>query len=395
MDYRLPCKNMQDAVYGGGIREMLSRADELQRSGRDILHLEIGRPDFDSPAPAKLAAAKALERGDVHYTDMSGTPELRGELAAKFRREGVDVDPDSDLLVTGGAIEALASVFLTLLSPGDEVIIPSPYFPPYEDIVRMAGGVPRRVQCGIENGFRPQPEDIGKAVTPGTRAILINSPNNPTGAVSTRDELSGIAEIAIKRGLFVISDECYEKFTYDDASPHIPIASLPGMKERTFTVSAASKTFSMTGWRIGWLVFPAQARKYIMKTHQSIATCANSFAQAGTAEALRSCWPDVGRMIGEYRERRDLMVGMLSRIEGMTIPVPSGAFYVFPSIKGLGVPSLEFCARLLEEEGVATVPGQSFGVPDGYFRAAYCRPKDEIKEAIERVSAFVARIKAA
>jgi aspartate aminotransferase/aminotransferase len=396
MDYRLPCKNMREAAYGGGIREMLSRADELQRSGRDILHLEIGRPDFDSPEAAKVAAVRALERGDVHYTDMSGTRELRGEIAAKFRRDaGIDVDPDSEVLVTGGAIEALSTVFLTLLSPGDEVLLPSPYFPPYEDIVRMAGGVPRRVQCGMENGFRPRPEDIDEAVAPGTRAILLNSPNNPTGAVSTKGELSAIAEIAKRRDLIVVSDECYEKFTYDEGAPHIPIASLPGMKERTFTVSAASKTFSMTGWRIGWLVFPAQARKYIMKSHQGIATSANSFAQAGVAEALRSCWPDVDRMIGEYRKRRDLMVGMLSRIEGMDVPVPSGAFYVFPCIKSLGVPSFEFCSRLLEEEGVAVVPGQSFGVPDGYFRATYCRPEGEIKEALARVSAFAARLRGA
>ncbi|MDR1572107.1 MAG: pyridoxal phosphate-dependent aminotransferase [Clostridiales Family XIII bacterium] len=384
---------MRDIAYGGGIREILSRADELQRSGRDILHLEIGRPDFDSPEPAKRAAIRALESGDVHYTDMAGTPELRAEVAAKYKRDaGINVDPDSELLVTAGAIEALSTVFLTLLSPGDEVIVPAPYFPPYEDIIRMAGGVPRSVQCVIENGFRPQPADIEKTVTPRTRAILINSPNNPTGATLRADELSGIAGIAQKHGLLVVSDECYEKFTYEEGAPHIYMASLPGMRERTFTVSAASKTFSMTGWRVGWLVFPAQARQYIMKSHQSIATCANSFAQAGVAEALRSCQADVGRMICEYKRRRDLTVEMLSQINGVTVPVPSGAFYVFPSIEGLGVTSFEFCSRLLEEEGVSTVPGQPFGAPDGYFRATYCRPVDEIKEALTRVAGFAARL---
>jgi aspartate aminotransferase/aminotransferase len=393
MDYRLPCKNMGDISYSGGIREILSRADELQRSGRDILHLEIGRPDFDSPEPAKRAAVRALESGDVHYTDMAGTLELRSEVAAKYKRDaGLDVDPDSELLVTAGAIEALSTAFLTLLSPGDEVIVPAPYFPPYEDIVRMAGGVPRPVLCAMENGFRPQPADIEKAVTPRTRAILINSPNNPTGATLGAGELAGIADIAQRHGLLVVSDECYEKFTYEDGAPHICMASVPGMRERTFTVSAASKTFSMTGWRVGWLMFPAQTRKYIMKSHQSIATCANSFAQAGVAEALRSCQADVARMIGEYRARRDLMVEMLSGIRGMTVPVPSGAFYVFPSIEGLGVPSFEFCARLLEEEGVSTVPGQPFGAPDGYFRATYCRPASEIREALTRVASFAAKL---
>ncbi|MDR0648653.1 MAG: pyridoxal phosphate-dependent aminotransferase [Synergistaceae bacterium] len=393
MDYRLPCKNMSETTYGGGIREILSRADELQRSGRDILHLEIGRPDFDSPEAAKRAVVRALESGDVHYTDMAGTRELRAEVAAKYRREaGIDADPDSELLVTSGAIEALSTAFLTLLSPGDEVIVPAPYFPPYEDIIRMAGGVPRLVPCAMGNGFRPLRADIENAVTPRTRAMLINSPNNPTGATLKADDLSGIAEIARRHDLLVVSDECYEKFTYDAETPHICMASLPGMKERTFTISSASKTFSMTGWRIGWLMFPAQTRKYIMKSHQSIATCSNSFAQAGVAEALRSCQEDVSRMIGEYRRRRDLMVKMLSGIKGVTVPVPSGAFYVLPSIEGLGVPSFEFCSRLLEEEGVSTVPGQPFGAPDGYFRATYCRPADEIKEALTRVARFAARL---
>jgi aspartate aminotransferase/aminotransferase len=394
MDYRLPSKNMKDIVYGGGIREMLSRAEELQRAGRDILHLEIGRPDFDSPAPAKRAAIRALESGAVHYTDMAGTYELRAEVAAKYKRDaGFGVDPENEVLITAGAIEALATVFLTMLSPGDEVIIPAPYFPTYDDIVKIAGGVIRRIPCHIENGFRPQPEDIEKAVTPRTRLILINSPNNPTGATLKMDEISGIANIVKKHDLLAVSDECYEKFAYDEASPHIYLASLPGMKERTFTISAASKTYSMTGWRVGWLLFPAGIKMYIMKTHQGIATCANSFAQAGVAEALRNCQADVNRMIDEYKKRRDLMVGMLSRISGINTPTPNGAFYVFPSIKDLGIPSIEFCTRLLEEEGVAVVPGQPFGVPDGYFRATYCRPENEITEALTRITNFVARLR--
>jgi aspartate aminotransferase/aminotransferase len=384
---------MRDIVYGGGIREMLSRAEELQRSGRSILHLEIGRPDFDSPESAKREAIRALEGGAVHYTDMAGTYELRAEVAAKYKRDaGIDIDPDDEVLITAGAIEALATVFLTMLSPGDEVIVPAPYFPTYDDIIKIAGGVPRLIPCGIENGFRPQPEDIEKAVTQRTRMILINSPNNPTGATLKMNEISGIADIAKSHDLLVISDECYEKFAYDEASSHIYMASLPGMKERTFTISAASKTFSMTGWRVGWLLFPAEIKMYIMKTHQGIATCANSFAQAGTAEALRNCQADVDRMIDEYKKRRDLMVEMLSRINGIKTPTPSGAFYVFPSIKDLGIPSMEFCTRLLEEEGVAVVPGQAFGVPDGYFRATYCRPENEITEALTRMANFVTRL---
>jgi aspartate aminotransferase/aminotransferase len=390
MDYRVPSKNMSKIAYGGGIREILALAEEMERSGRDILHLEIGRPDFDSPELAKQAVVKALAAGDVHYTGMAGATDLLNEVALKFKRDaGLDIDPEKEILVTGGAIEALATTFLTMLDPGDEVIVPTPFFPPYDDQVKIAGGVTRTVPSRIEKGFRPQPEDIERAVTPKTRMILINSPNNPTGATSTRDELAGIADIAIRHDLFVVSDESYEKFTYDADTPHISIASLPGMKERTFTLSAASKTFSMTGWRIGWLVFPPETRMYIMKSHQAIVTCANSFAQAGVAEALRSCWPDVDRMIAEYKRRRDLMVGMLSQIDGIDVPVPNGAFYVFPSIKALGIPSAVFCNRLLEEKGVSTVPGQPFGVEDGYLRMTYCRPENEIKEALTRMTDFV------
>ena len=389
MNYRLPNKNMKDVSYEGGIREILSRADELERAGRSVIHMEIGRPDFDSPERAKRAAIRALESGDVHYTDMSGTLELRKEIALKFKRDAkMDVDPDKEIVVTAGAVEGLMTTFVTLLDPGDEVIIPSPCFPIYYDQVKMTGCTARKVQSRIEKGFRPQPEDIERAITPKTKIIVINSPNNPTGATSTMDELAGIAEIAKKHDVYVLSDECYEKFAYDTDTPHISIASLPGMRERTFTLSAASKTFSMTGWRVGWLVIPQETKRYVMKSHQGLATCANSFAQAGVAEALRSCQPDVDRMIEEYKKRRDLMVGMISKIECIDAARPSGAFYLFASVKKLGLSSFEFCSRLLEEHGVSSVPGQSFGVDDGYIRLTYCRPESEIKEAMSRIANF-------
>ncbi|MDR1472616.1 MAG: pyridoxal phosphate-dependent aminotransferase [Synergistaceae bacterium] len=394
MDYKAPNNNMREIIYGGGIREILAQADAMERAGRDILHMEIGRPDFDSPKRAKDAAIRALESGAVHYTDMTGSLELRGEIAAKYKREaGMDVDPEREVIVTAGAIEALMTVFMTMLNNGDEVLVPAPYFPAYEDQLKTGGFVLRSVQSRIENGFRPQPEDIERAVTPRTRIILINSPNNPTGATSKLEELRGIAEVAQKHGLLVISDESYEKFAYDADTPHIGMASLPDMRERTFTISAVSKTFSMTGWRVGWLVHPAPLKMYLMKCHQGLATCANSFAQAGAAEALRSCSPDVERMIGEYRRRRDLMVSMLRTMDGIDVPTPNGAFYVFPCIKRLGISSEDFCRRLLEEEGVSTVPGQPFGVEDGYMRITYCRPENEIREAMIRMASFAARLR--
>jgi aspartate aminotransferase/aminotransferase len=305
----------------------------------------------------------------------------------------MDVDPDREIIITAGAVEALATSFMTLLNPGDEVVVPAPFFPVYDDLIKMAGGVLRPVRCKIENGFRPAPNDIEKAITPRTRIIMINSPNNPTGATSTRPELEAIAELAKTHGLLVLSDECYEKFAYDESAPHISIASLPGMRERTFTLSAASKTFSMTGWRVGWLVFPAETKQFVMKCHQGIATCSNSFAQAGVAEALRSAWPDVLKMIAEYKARRDLMIDMLSKMDGISVPTPRGAFYAFPEIRGLGLPSPEFCSKLLSETGVSTVPGQPFGAEDGYMRLTYCRPQGEIKEALTRMGDFVAKLK--
>lgn len=394
MNRNLLSEKMKKMDYCGGIREILAQADAMEMDGRRVIHLEIGRPDFDSPEGAKRAAIHALENGGVHYTDMAGTPELREELSAKFKRDsGMDVNPDEEIVVTSGAVEGLAAVFMTLISPGDEVVVPAPYFPVYDDQIKMAGGIVRTVPTKIENGFRPDPADMERAVTSKTKIIMINSPNNPTGATSTRAELEAIAEIAKSRDIAVLSDECYEKFSYDESTPHISIASLPGMKERTFTVSAASKTFSMTGWRVGWLVIPPGTKKFIMKSHQGMVTCSNSFAQAGVAEALRSAWPEVEKMITEYKARRDLMVGMLSEISGINVPMPRGAFYAFPDISGLGLPSVEFCARLLSETGVATVPGQPFGAPDGYMRLTYCRPRNEIKEALEKMGDFVSKLR--
>lgn len=385
-----PCEKIAAMSFVAGIREILARAEELEREGHHVIHLEIGRPDFDSPERAKRAAIRALEDGHVHYTDMSGTIELREAIAAKFKRDaGMIVDPKTEIIVTLGGGEALLTVMLTTLNDGDEVIVPTPFFPVYEEHIILAGGKLVKVPCKIENDFRPDPKDIERAITPKTRMILINTPNNPTGASSTREELEAIAEIAKKHDLYVLSDECYEYFAYDPKTPHISIASLPGMRERTFTISSSSKTFSMTGWRVGWIVAPPEMKKYLLKSHQAAGTCANTFAQYGVAEALLTCWDDVHRMIEHYRARRDIMVEHLSRIPGFEVPVPSGAFYIFPSIQRLKIGSFEFAERILEEHHVALTPGQPFGAPDGFLRLAYCRPEDEIGEAADRIEKFV------
>lgn len=385
-----PNSRMSSIKMSGGIREILRRAEQLEADGKSIIHMELGRPDFDSPECAKEAAVAALRGGQVHYTDMAGTAELRWALAEKYRAEnGMSVDGDKNFIITAGANEALAATFLTLLEPGDEVIVPTPYFSAYADQIAIAGGVIREVPTTIDNGFRLQVADLERAISAKTKVILLNTPNNPSGAVLTRKDLEAIAEVAIRNDIWVISDECYEKFLYE--GEHVSIASLPGMKERTVTVSAASKTWSMTGWRIGWVLSPEAMTPYVNKCHQNLTTCANSFAQAGVVEAIKSADGDVRTMVAEYKRRRDMVMSWLGKIDKFEAITPNGAFYAFPKIEKLGMGGLDFCTWLLEESGVSTVPGEAFGSP-GYIRIAYCRSYDYIDEGMRRIAEAVAKL---
>ena len=383
-----PNSRMASIKMEGGIREILTRAEEMEREGRSIIHMEIGRPDFDSPECAKVAAIAALQAGNVHYTDMAGAYDLRCAVAEKYRRENnmTDVDPDRNVVITNGAMEALTASFLTLLEPNDEVIIPAPYFSAYADELAIAGAALVPVATKMEDGFRLHVEDLKRARTSKTKAILLNSPNNPSGAVLTCENLEEIAAFAIENDLWVISDECYEKFLYD--GEHVSIASLPGMAERTVTVSAASKTWSMTGWRIGWIVAPEAMRPYANKCHQNLTTCANSFAQAGVVEAFAHADDDVKAMVKEYRRCRDMVVSWLNKVDGFEAISPAGAFYAFPRISSLGMDGFKFCSWLLEEAGVSTVPGEVFGMP-GHIRLAYCRSYDYIEEGLKRIKEAV------
>jgi len=251
-----PASRMRTIPLEGGIREILARATELEKAGRSIIHMEIGRPDFASPDCAVRAAQAALEARDVHYTDMAGTEELRCAIADKLRREnGLDADPAREIVVTAGAIEALMMTFLTVLEPGEEVLVPAPFFPAYADQISLAGGVLVPVPCRLEKDFRLQVEDVAAALSPKSRILLLNTPNNPSGAILHRSDLEALATLAAERNLLVIADECYEKFLYDGT--HVSMASLPGMRERTVTINAASKAFSMTGWRVGYAHLPA------------------------------------------------------------------------------------------------------------------------------------------
>lgn len=388
---KFPNVRMSTIPLAGGIREILSRADELERQGRSVIHMEIGRPDFDSPACAKAGARVALDAGEVHYTDMSGTFELREAIAKKYRVENdMNVDPDKNVVVTSGAIEALMVTFLTALEPGDEVIIPSPFFPAYADQVALANARLVTVPCQMENGFRLRVEDLEAALTPRTKMVLLNTPNNPSGAVLTRQDLEAIAELAQKRDFWVISDECYEKFLYD--GEHTSIAGLPGMADRTVTIAAASKTWSMTGWRVGWAIMPVEMKQYAAKCHQNLTTCCNAFAQAGVVKAFEEAEGDVENMISEYRTRRDMVFSYLARMDGIEVVRPEGAFYAFPSIRKLGMKPMEFCSYLLEEEGVSAVPGDLFGA-DGFIRLAYCRSYDYLEEGMRRLDRAVRKVR--
>jgi len=374
----------------GGIREILGRADELEKQGKSIIHMEIGRPDFDSPQCAKNAAITALNNGDVHYTDMAGTHKLREAVAEKYLKDNsMQLDPDKNIVITSGAIEALTATFLTVLEPGDEVIVPAPYFPAYADQIALANGVLVKADTTIENEFRLKVADLENSISNKSKVLLLNTPNNPSGAVLTRQDLEEIASLAIKHNLWVISDECYEKFLYE--GDHISIASLPGMAERTVTISAASKTWSMTGWRVGWIVCPEQMRPFANKCHQNLTTCATSFAQAGVTEAFKHADKDVKTMVLEYKRRRDMVMKWLSRTKGFEHVIPSGAFYAFPKISSLGMDGFKFCSWLLEEAGVSTVPGEVFGSP-GHTRIAYCRSYEYIEEGMKRIKEAVEKI---
>lgn len=385
-----PNSRMSSIQMSGGIREILGRADELENQGRNIIHMEIGRPDFDSPQCAKNAAITALNNGDVHYTDMAGTHKLREAVADKYLKDNsMQIDPDKNIVITSGAIEALTAAFLTMLEPGDEVIVPAPYFPAYADQIALANGVLVKADTTIENEFRLKVADLENSISNKSKVLLLNTPNNPSGAVLTRQDLEEIASLAIKHNLWVISDECYEKFLYE--GDHISIASLPGMAERTVTISAASKTWSMTGWRVGWIVCPEQMRPFANKCHQNLTTCATSFAQAGVTEAFKHADKDVKTMVLEYKRRRDMVMKWLSRTKGFEHVIPSGAFYAFPKISSLGMDGFKFCSWLLEEAGVSTVPGEVFGSP-GHIRIAYCRSYEYIEEGMRRIKEAVEKI---
>jgi aminotransferase len=357
---------------------------------KDVISLGIGEPDFTTPEPILEAGVRSLRAGETHYTSNAGTVQLRQALAANLERlYGACYDPVTELVITVGVSEALYLATTAILEPGDEVIIPTPCFVAYQAEVALAGGVPVEIPSRLENNFQLDPQEVEAAITPRTKAILIGYPNNPTGAVASREVLLEVARIAEKYDLVVISDEIYDRLVY--GIPHVCFASLPGMKQRTILLGGFSKDYAMTGWRIGYAAAPAELLTGLLRIHQYTLMCASTMAQTAAYTALMDCESHVQDMIAEYDRRRRLIVGGLNAL-GLTTFEPLGAFYAFPQITLSGMDEETFAQRLLQEEKVAVVPGSAFGVGGaGFVRCSYATAYEKIEEALHRMERFMRR----
>ena len=372
--------------------EVLAKARALEAKGRDIVHLEIGEQDFDTPPAIVAAGVAALERGETHYTQSAGVVELREAIAQYLKeRRGVRADP-GQVIVTPGAKPIMFYALLALLDEGDEAIYPDPGFPIYSSMIDFTGarGVPLPLR--EKNGFQPDLDELRRLVNPRTKVLVLNSPNNPTGGVLSRDAIHDIAAIAREQDLWVLADEIYGELVYD--GEHRSIAVEEGMAERTILLDGFSKTFAMTGWRLGYGVFPRPLVEPITKLVTNSVSCTATFVQRAGAAALSSRPPEVDRMIAEFRRRRDAVVKGLSAVPGITCPAPQGAFYVFPNVRGLGLrSSAEVADRLLNEAGVATLAGTCFGAAgEGYLRLSYANSLANLDKAVSRIADWASRV---
>lgn len=376
---------------GEGAIEVLARALALEAEGADIIHLEVGEPDFKTPANILEAGIRALEAGDTRYGPAPGIPELREAIAQDLSiRLGIEVKPEEVVVTPGGKAIAFFA-FLALLEPGDEVIYTNPGFPIYETMTDFIGakGVPLRLL--EERGFRFEVDDFLSKVSPKTKLIVINSPHNPTGSVLTKSELEMVAEVAVERGLWVLSDEVYNRIIYE--GEYLSIASLPGMQTRTIILNSFSKSYAMTGWRLGFGIMPPELASHITRLVINSNSCTPPFIQRAGIEALKGSQEAVTRMVAAFRERREVIVEGLNSIEGLRTVKPQGAFYVFPNIEGVGMGSREFAGYLLKEAGVALLPGTAFGdYGEGFIRISYANSLDNIRKALDRISKAVARL---
>ena len=372
-----------------GIREFF----DLVLGMEDVISLGVGEPDFATPWKICDAVMDSLRRGVTSYTSNSGLLKLREAIADDIEgRYGVAYDPETEIVITMGVSEGMDVAMRALLSPGDEVIVPEPCYVSYKPCVSFAGGTPVGVPTRIEHEFRPQPEDIEAAITPNTRGILIGYPNNPTGAVMSRDDLAAVAEVAQQHDILVLSDEIYGHLTYN--GEHTCFPSLPGMRERTLLLNGFSKAYAMTGWRVGYACGPSEIIEAMVRIHAYTALCAPISGQIGATEALRTCEREMREMVAQYDQRRRVFITGLNEI-GLPCFEAKGAFYAFPSIAHTGLSSKQFSRHLLFEEKVAAVPGTAFGqCGEGHIRCTYATSMEQLKEALSRMERFLRNVEA-
>lgn len=365
-----------------------AKAKALKASGRDIIALAAGEPDFNTPDAVCQAAEDAMRRGFTKYTPTVGIPELRQAVCDKAQREnGIRAEP-SQVVVSCGAKQSLFNALMTLVEPGDEVLIPSPFWATYEDQIAVAGGTVRPIATTSATGFIPHIDQFKAAIGPNTRAILLNSPNNPTGAVYPRSLLKEIAALAIRHDLWIIADDIYERLVYGE--PHQSIAALgTESAERTVTIMGCSKSYAMTGWRIGFAIAPKRVAEAMGALQDQVTSNPTSFAQVGALAALKLDPSVVEAMRCEFLERRDLVLDLLSQVDGFRTPTPGGAFYVMPNVeaclKGRFADDVALVDHLLEHAGVAVIPGSIFGGP-GHIRLSYAASRDDLREGISRIA---------
>ena len=384
---QLLCRRVQD-VPPSGIRKFFDIVSEMP----DAISLGVGEPDFDTPWHVRDEGIFSLEKGKTFYTSNAGLMGLRQEISAYInRRQGITYDPAKEILVTVGGSEAIDVALRCMLNPGEEVIIPQPCYVSYEPCAVMADGVPVIIDLKHENDFRLTPEELEAAITDKTKVLILAFPNNPTGAIMERKDLEAIAEVIIKHDIYVISDEIYSELSYH--GDHVSIATLPGMKERTIMINGFSKSYAMTGWRLGYACGPEVILKQMIKLHQFAIMCAPTTSQYAAIEALRNGDEDVVAMRESYNERRRYLLHVFREM-GLECFEPFGAFYVFPCIKEFGMTSDEFAIRFLEEEKVAVVPGTAFGDSgEGFLRISYAYSLDNLKEALGRMKRFITRLR--
>ncbi|GAB4579857.1 MAG: aminotransferase class I/II-fold pyridoxal phosphate-dependent enzyme [Anaerolineales bacterium] len=384
-----PSRFLSHRVAGlkpSGIRKFF----DIVATMKDVISLGIGEPDFVTPEPILQAGMRSLQAGHTHYTSNAGILELRRAVCAHLEAMyGVPYDPATEIVITVGVSEALYLAMTAILEQGDEVIIPTPCFVAYQAEVVLAGGVAVEIPSKVENHFMPAPKEIEAAITPRTKAIFIGYPNNPTGAVASREVLIEIGKIAEKHDLVMISDEIYDRLVY--GVPHICFPALPGMKERTILLGGFSKDYAMTGWRIGYACAPAELLKGLLRVHQYTIMSAPTPAQEAARVAVEEGEEHVAAMVAEYDRRRKLIVGGLNEL-GLKTFEPHGAFYAFPSITASGMDEETFSELLLQEEKVAVVPGSAFGVGgEGFVRCSYATAYEKIEEALVRMERFMRR----